>query len=298
MILQEFTINNLWGDKCFSVKLNKDVNIFSGINGSGKTTIMNILYSILNGNPNEEVCAFKYDNAQLLLTGGFQINVTTAGNKKVMQYIFNGQEISVENFSESLKHFAVSTFDTSPFSDEYRAKIREREPWVRTELDYELADSLQDYYMYIVNLSKQIQNALDQDKTKIKQLRQYYQAMTDMQIICNELFSPALVWDKDSATVQFKLLQYGNKIITSRELSSGEKQMIIFLINTLIQKKEETIVFWDEPEISMHVDWQKILIATMQKINPNMQLIIATHSPFIIYDGWENRVVNIQKLMK
>ena len=193
MILQEFTINNLWGDKCFSVKLNKDVNIFSGINGSGKTTIMNILYSILNGNPNEEVCAFKYDNAQLLLTGGFQINVTTAGNKKVMQYIFNGQEISVENFSESLKHFAVSTFDTSPFSDEYRSKIREREPWVRTELDYELADSLQDYYMYIVNLSKQIQNALDQDKTKIKQLRQYYQAMTDMQIICNELFSPALV---------------------------------------------------------------------------------------------------------
>ena len=43
---------------------------------------------------------------------------------------------------------------------------------------------------------------------------------------------------------------------------------------------------------------KKILIATMQKINPNMQLIIATHSPFIIYDGWENRVVNIQNVIK
>jgi predicted ATP-dependent endonuclease of OLD family len=58
------------------------------------------------------------------------------------------------------------------------------------------------------------------------------------------------------------------------------------------------VAFWDEPELSLHVDWQKILISTMQKINANMQLIVATHSPFILYDGWENRVVNIKNLIK
>lgn len=298
MKLLEFSIEKLWGEKSISRRLYEGVNVLSGINGSGKTTILNILYTILNGEPNAEVCALKYDSAKLLFTDGFQINVSTEENKKVERCTQNGQEISADKFNESLKCSAVSTFDSSPFPEEYRAKIRERYPWVQSELDYELADSLLDYYMYVVDLSKQVQNALNQDRTKMKQLRQFYQAMTDMQIICNELFSPTLVWDKDSAMVQFQLLQYGNKVILPGDLSSGEKQMLIFLVNTLIQKKEETIVFWDEPEISMHVDWQKYLIKTMQRINPNMQLIIATHSPFIIFDGWENNVVNMQEIIK
>ena len=54
MKLKALTIGNLWGKKTFSIKLNEDVNIFSGINGSGKTTILEIIYSILDGEIQDE----------------------------------------------------------------------------------------------------------------------------------------------------------------------------------------------------------------------------------------------------
>lgn len=86
-------------------------------------------------------------------------------------------------------------------------------------------------------------------------------------------------------------------VITPNELSSGEKQLLILMIFVLA---EETGVyfFWDEPEISLHIDWQRMLIRTVRKLNPNGQLIISTHSPSIIYEGWEKMVVNMEDLLK
>ena len=43
MKLKEFSITGLWGENDISLNLNEDVNVFSGINGSGKTTVMNIV---------------------------------------------------------------------------------------------------------------------------------------------------------------------------------------------------------------------------------------------------------------
>jgi energy-coupling factor transporter ATP-binding protein EcfA2 len=65
-------------------------------------------------------------------------------------------------------------------------------------------------------------------------------------------------------------------------LSSGEKQLLYILVHTLIAGPNTILI--DEPEISMHVDWQKILVKTMQTINPELQIILATHSPEIMAD--------------
>ena len=73
---------------------------------------------------------------------------------------------------------------------------------------------------------------------------------------------------------------------------------IIVDVNLLIQDGKDSIIFWDEPEISMHIDWQRALIRVAREINPFGQLIIATHSPSIIYEGWEKRIVNMEDLLK
>lgn len=297
MKLKGFSITRLWGENNISLNLNDDVNVFSGINGSGKTTIMNILYSIICGIPAHPSCAGKYEQATLTFNNGYKINVHTIKGEKTLQCLYEGNEVSYEEFKKERICGVVSTFDSYLVPDEMKNKLSEKFPWSHSDLDFKLAHTIDNYYMYIVELSKLIQQEINKPSIDQAQLQQYYQDMTEMQEICNSLFEPSLKWDSDSSQIQFLLLKHGNKAISPGELSSGEKQMLVLLINTLLLLKKECIVFWDEPELSMHVDWQKILIATMQKINPNMQLIIATHSPFIIYDGWENRVVNIQKLI-
>jgi predicted ATP-dependent endonuclease of OLD family len=63
-------------------------------------------------------------------------------------------------------------------------------------------------------------------------------------------------------------------------LSSGEKQILRMLVDLLAVGAG--IILIDEPELSMHVDWQRRLIPSMRALNSNAQMIFATHSPEIM----------------
>ena len=65
-------------------------------------------------------------------------------------------------------------------------------------------------------------------------------------------------------------------------LSSGEKQVLRIFIDVLEADMHALMI--DEPEISLHVDWQKVLVRSMRLLNPDAQLILATHSPEVIAD--------------
>jgi predicted ATPase len=62
--------------------------------------------------------------------------------------------------------------------------------------------------------------------------------------------------------------------------SSGEKQIIRILIEVLLAQQSALII--DEPELSLHIDWQRDLVKTMRTLNNTSQIIIATHSPEIM----------------
>lgn len=65
-------------------------------------------------------------------------------------------------------------------------------------------------------------------------------------------------------------------------LSSGEKQLLIILGESLLQENRSHIYIADEPELSLHVDWQEKLVGSLKGVNPNSQIIFATHSPDIV----------------
>ncbi len=65
-----------------------------------------------------------------------------------------------------------------------------------------------------------------------------------------------------------------------QSLSSGEKQIIRILLECVLA--EQGVLLIDEPELSMHVTWQTELLRHMTDVNPNCQIIAATHSPEII----------------
>lgn len=122
-------------------------------------------------------------------------------------------------------------------------------------------------------------------------------AHNDMFIeIVNEAFKRTnKIVDTTKSKLQFKI---GDELLESnKRLSSGEKQFIIVMLAILLQRNQESILIMDDPEISMHLDWQRNLINNILKLNPNCQIILATHSPGIIMDGWEQQVTNISDLI-
>ena len=72
--------------------------------------------------------------------------------------------------------------------------------------------------------------------------------------------------------------------------------MLIILLKIFLQDKTNSVLIMDEPEISLHFEWQKQLIEVIRKLNPNVQLIIATHSPFIAMNGWLDKITNISDI--
>lgn len=73
-----------------------------------------------------------------------------------------------------------------------------------------------------------------------------------------------------------------DQAISLGQLSSGEKQLLRILIESILAGSMPIII--DEPELSMHIDWQKVLIKSIRMIDSRTQVIAATHSPDIMAD--------------
>ena len=98
---------------------------------------------------------------------------------------------------------------------------------------------------------------------------------------------------RDSNEIIFK--QEGD-ILYPYQLSSGEKQMLVILLTVLVQDNRHGVLFMDEPEISLHVEWQQRLISIIRELNPNVQIILTTHSPAVIMDGWMDVVTEVSDI--
>ena len=79
-------------------------------------------------------------------------------------------------------------------------------------------------------------------------------------------------------------------------LSSGEKQLFILLSEALLQREKPYVFIADEPELSLHIGWQRRILGELLKLNPNAQLIVATHSPEIA-GNFPDNVINMSSIV-
>ncbi len=99
--------------------------------------------------------------------------------------------------------------------------------------------------------------------------------------------------DIDSSGI-IQIKTQSNKYIPIKSLSSGEKQLLIILGEALLQKSSPWIYIADEPELSLHIEWQEKLVASLHKINPNTQVLCATHSPDIV-SAFQDKVFDMEE---
>ncbi|HHQ4675183.1 TPA: AAA family ATPase [Aeromonas veronii] len=88
-----------------------------------------------------------------------------------------------------------------------------------------------------------------------------------------------------------------NGEIPIEKLSSGEKQLIILFAEALLQRQAPYIFIADEPELSLHITWQREILPAINKLNPNAQLIVATHSPEVA-GKYSDKLIDMEDLLK
>ena len=64
----------------------------------------------------------------------------------------------------------------------------------------------------------------------------------------------------------------------------------------LVEDSCPYVLFMDEPEVSLHVEWQQQLIDLILSLNPNVQIILTTHSPAVVMNGWMDHVTEVSDI--
>lgn len=102
----------------------------------------------------------------------------------------------------------------------------------------------------------------------------------ELKAVIERLYGGSKTLELDGSDGIGVYLNGGDTKIPIEQLSSGERQLLRILLETMIAGTSTVII--DEPELSMHVDWQHELVASMRVVNPECQMILATHSPEVM----------------
>ena len=163
-------------------------------------------------------------------------------------------------------------------------------------LDKRLVQLQSDYGYYLNGLQKQFTGYLNKQGVVTKEIYdQIYTRKTLFDNLVNEAFKETgKVIDNESDKLRFII--DGKTLIDANNLSSGEKQLLIILLTVLLEDGQEYVLMMDEPEISMHISWQYKLIDMILQLNPNVQILLTTHSPSIFSNGWGDKAIYMEDI--
>ncbi|MFY7826417.1 MAG: AAA family ATPase [Flectobacillus sp.] len=282
--IKKVEIKNLWGRYDLEWNLDPSVNVLSGINGSGKSTILNAIFW--------GICL---KDAILENIGTKVKGVTVIFNnteKLSKQSLIEERNVELRDFDLALlKNIKIDFLNT--FDSEISVYAAPNEK-VKTVLDKEIFELQRQYLDYQLTIGKRVFELLAKKESSenIIKIQSTHERFLDIIDLLFE-FSGKYI-DRNSNELIFLS---GKDRLTPYQLSSGEKQIIVILLTVLVQDNKPAILFMDEPEISLHIDWQRKLIQYIKELNPNVQIILATHSPGIILEGWADKVFEVSDLI-
>lgn len=260
--IRRIEINGLWGRFNIAWELRPDVNILSGINGVGKTTILNRSVHYL-----EE------------LSGEVK-----NGLKEGVHIYFDDPDATF------IPYDVIRSYDRPLIMGDFTARMADKN--VKSELDWQLYLLQRRYLDYQVNIGNKMIELLgantEEGRLKASTLSLAKKRFQDQ---IDELFGyTRKKIDRKRNDIAF---YQDGELLLPYKLSSGEKQMLVILLTVLVQDNEHYVLFIDEPEASLHIEWQQRLIAMILELNPNVQIILTTHSPALIMEGWLDAVTEV-----
>lgn len=143
-------------------------------------------------------------------------------------------------------------------------------------------------------LNSRIDSIIDEWQKFNSVRAEIYQPKEKFLQVINGLFQRKEVFlAKDN---EIKVKTQSEKELPASMLSSGEKQLLIVLGQALLQSNNKWVYIADEPELSLHVKWQDELVNNIRILNPQAQIIFATHSPDIVGE-YGKQVFDMESLL-
>ena len=266
--IRRLEIKSLWsGHKHIVWELRPGVNVLSGGNGAGKSTILNRMEQELRTAPM---------SGEIL--GGKHLGVTID---------------FYPSDATSIRYDIIRSFDRQLLQGDRLRTLTDAA--VSTELDWQLYQLQRRYLDYQVNVGNRMIQLLTSGAPNAKEEATEASAYKTMFLdLVDELFSETgKRIDRTSNELSF--MQFGEQL-SPYKLSSGEKQMLIILLTALTQDRQPYVLFMDEPEASLHFEWQKRLIDMVIQLNPNVQIVLTTHSPAVVMNGWADCVTEMGEI--
>lgn len=361
MHIKSFEVTGLFGrEGIIRAQLHSDINILTGRNGSGKTSVLKLLWYTLSGNILMALREVKFQSLYLE-TSEHALRIHRRSSQTCRIEWFDGEVWTVLEDeedangdvvanAEDVPSFHLSNTGSSIFLPTFRrieggfgigtdgpamrlarATVEIEESLLAISKKLTKGDhaficsistvdivglllrhisTLSDFYNEIQqNVTQSVIARIkgyrakdgreDQLHTANELIDQVMSMVTSMEVQREEIMAPVeavreLVKKlfRHSGIKMNDRLSFGDAAgaINSNALSAGEKQMLSFICYNAFY--ENAVIFIDEPELSLHVDWQRQLFAILQRQQSTNQFIIATHSPFI-YSKYEDKEVLI-----
>lgn len=197
----------------------------------------------------------------------------------------------IDVFSEEPDHESMATVTVeSQIRERLSALSKKRDKLVEVGLIGEtISEPIQPSNIFQEEiLSKFLSVYIEDTEQKLGVFDDIYEKIRLFKQIIDEHFSFKRIDFSKQSGILIKDEDTGAKIPLS-ELSSGEQHELVLIYELLFKVKDGSLILIDEPELSLHVGWQKKFISDIQKIQrlKHMTFVIATHSPQIINDKWE-----------
>ncbi|URZ07080.1 AAA family ATPase [Clostridium felsineum] len=249
-----------------------DTIVVIGENGSGKTTLLKSIYDSFNTDER------RYRELE--------------GNKAELTPGLYTTTVKLENNEIGELKLKVVSFETVCGSEEPKVV------YMPTEINFEKINKVDN----TLNFTPHFQNIVDQNLTQ--NIPSFIATKINKEIFRNRNKTIGEVIDKVCEDINsiFSVMKLDVKLIGLSEtnetkpvfknssgkkfditgLSSGEKQLFLRALSLKFLEVNNSIILIDEPEISLHPEWQRKIIDVYKSIGINNQLIIATHSPHVI----------------
>lgn len=316
----------------FAKKVNPnkaDIHIFTGKNGTGKTTLLEMLasgFQYHNFNPqanyillskfhkevvdkHELVCSYE------LFPDGINPNaVSYFGNNKLhhnkrgVQIYFNNNNTPLaKNYIEKVQNFGFDSFDFALFAySGYRRISKTNLSSIQELNNNPLIDSLD--FNNSINPQLLIQwlantitkKALAYSRADSDSVKKYTETISRIENAVSEITGQIVKFDLLDNPLGISITVDGLKLDFNL-LPDGMKSIISWIADLLMRMDRipwssninvfdrNFILFLDEIEVHLHPEWQRKILPVVQKLFPNAQIFISTHSPFVvgsIDDAW------------